>query len=74
MKIGDIVRVGEREIPMPNLTPKEPLRSLRPPHLLRRASLNHVSRSGCGERSHRRAKVLTLRTSQRTPFLESWTS
>jgi hypothetical protein len=24
MKIGDVVRVGEREIPMSNLTPKEP--------------------------------------------------
>jgi hypothetical protein len=24
MKIGDIVRVGEREIPMPSFTPKAP--------------------------------------------------
>jgi hypothetical protein len=50
MRIGEIERVGEREIPMPNLTPQAPPEPM--PHHMRRSASVSVSRMnlrGCLE-------------------------
>src|SRR5262249_51351791 len=44
MRIGEIERVGEREIPMPNLTPQAPPEPAPP---ARSANVSHVNRRGC---------------------------